>query len=373
MTRKIPFLDLNAQYVELKSELDSAYQRVMDSGWYILGAEVQAFEQEFAEFIGAKHCVGVGNGLEALELILMAAGIGEGDEVIVPANTYIASWLAVSCVGAIPIPVEPDPHTNNIDPTRVRDAVSERTKAILPVHLYGQTVAMEEIWDVADHFNLAIIEDSAQTHGAMYKDLKAGNLGLAAGFSFYPTKNLGAFGDAGAITTNNDDLADKVRVLRNYGSRQKYFNETRGHNSRLDPLQAAFLRVKLKYVDQWNARRKQIAQYYSASLKDIPELLLPQTAQHSDHVWHLYVIACRERDKLQAHLEQNGIGTMIHYPVPPHLSEAYADLQYRPGDFPITEELSRSILSIPIGPHLTLDDAQFVAEKIREFSQSSLL
>jgi dTDP-4-amino-4,6-dideoxygalactose transaminase len=368
MTRKIPFLDMKAQYIELKPELDSAYQRVMDSGWYILGEEVQAFQQEFAEFIGVKYCVGVGNGLEALQLILMAAGIGEGDEVIVPANTYIASWLAVSYVGAIPIPVEPDPRTHNIDPTQVRDAVSKRTKAILPVHLYGQTVVMDEIWDLAERFNLRVIEDSAQTHGAMYRDLRAGNLGLAAGFSFYPTKNLGAFGDAGAVTTNNDDLADKVRVLRNYGSRRKYFNETRGHNSRLDPLQAAFLRVKLKHVNEWNARRRQIAQYYSESLKDIPGLLLPQTAQYADHVWHLYVVACRQRDKLQAHLEQSGIGTMIHYPVPPHLSEAYADLNYKPGAFPITEELSQSILSIPIGPHLSLDDAAFVVEKIKEFS-----
>lgn len=367
MTRTIPFLDMKAQYLELKSELDSAYQRVMDSGRYILGDEVQAFEQEFAEFVGVKHCVGVGNGLEALELILMAAGIGEGDEVIVPANTYIATWLAVSCVGAIPVPVEPDPPTSNIDPRQIKSAVSKRTKAILPVHLYGQTVEMEEIWDVAEQFNLRVIEDCAQVHGATYKDRKAGNLGLAGGFSFYPTKNLGAFGDAGAITTNQDDLADRVRVLRNYGSRQKYFNETRGHNSRLDPLQAAFLRVKLKYVDDWNARRKRIAGYYSANLNDVPGLQLPRTAEHADHVWHLYVIRCRERDGLQAHLQECGIGTMIHYPVPPHLSQAYADLNYVPGAFPITEELSRSVLSIPIGPHLSLEDAEFVVEKIKQF------
>jgi dTDP-4-amino-4,6-dideoxygalactose transaminase len=367
MRRTIPFLDLKSQYFELKPDLDSAYQRVMDSGRYILGDEVQAFEGEFAEFVGVKHCVGVGNGLEALELILMAAGIGEADEVIVPANTYIASWLAVSNLGAIPVPVEPDPRTSNINPRRIREAVSKRTKAILPVHLYGQTVEMEEIWDVAEQFDLSVIEDSAQTHGAMYKDRMAGNLGLAAGFSFYPTKNLGAFGDAGAITTNNEDLADKIRVLRNYGSRQKYFNETRGHNSRLDPLQAAFLRVKLKYLDDWNARRKRIAEYYSANLNNVSELQLPQTAQHADHVWHLYVIRCRERNQLQAHLQESGIGTMIHYPVPPHLSQAYADLNYAPGVFPITEELSRSILSIPIGPHLSLEDAEFVVEKTKQF------
>lgn len=371
MTPNIPFLDLQAQYVELKTDLDSAYQRVMQSGWYILGNEVQAFEQEFAEFVGVKHCVSVGNGLEALQLILTAAGIGEGDEVIVPANTYIASWLAVSHVGAIPVPVEPDPGTSNIDPRRVKDAVSKRTKAILPVHLYGQTVDMQEIWDTAEQFNLRVIEDAAQAHGARYKDCNAGNLGLGAGFSFYPTKNLGAFGDAGAITTDNDDLADKVRVLRNYGSRQKYLNETRGHNSRLDPLQAAFLRVKLKYINQWNARRKQIAEYYSANLKEIPGLQLPQTAKDADHVWHLYVIRCSERDRLQTHLQECGIGTMIHYPVPPHVSKAYADLNYQPGAFPITEELSRSILSIPISPHLSLEAAEFIVEKIKQFFNGS--
>jgi dTDP-4-amino-4,6-dideoxygalactose transaminase len=235
------------------------------------------------------------------------------------------------------------------------------------VHLYGQTVEMEEIWAVAEQFNLSVIEDSAQTHGAKYKDRNAGNLGLAAGFSFYPTKNLGAFGDAGAVTTNHDDLADRIRVLRNYGSRRKYFNETRGHNSRLDPMQAAFLRVKLKYVDEWNARRKRIAEFYSANLKDILALVLPQIAPYADHVWHLYVIGCDKRDQLQSHLQQCGIGTMIHYPVPPHLSEAYADLKYQNGAFPITEELSRSILSIPIGPHLSLDDAAFVVENIKQF------
>ena len=284
MTHLIPFLDMQAQYLELKEEIDSAYQRVMNSGWYILGEEVQAFEREFAEYIGVKHCIGVGNGLEALQLILMALGIGEGDEVIVPANTYIASWLAVSYVGATPVPVEPDPATHNIDPTRIRSAITGRTKAILPVHLYGQTAEMDKIWRIAADHQLHIVEDSAQTHGATYQGRKAGNLGTAAGFSFYPSKNLGAFGDAGAVTTDDDALADRVRVLRNYGSRKKYFNEARGHNSRLDPLQAAFLRVKLKHLDEWNRRRHEIAGYYCEHLQGSPGLVLPHVAPGADHV-----------------------------------------------------------------------------------------
>ncbi len=369
MTYKIPFIDMKAQYSELKNELDAAYQRVMDSGWYILSDEVRSFEEEFASFIGTRHCIGVGNGLEALQLILMAYGIGEDDEVIVPANTYIASWLAVSYVGAIPVPVEPDPATSNIDPARIETAITRRTKAIMPVHLYGQTAEMEEIWRIAEKHNLLIVEDSAQTHGARYKDRKAGNLGSAAGFSFYPTKNLGAFGDAGAVTTNDDRLADRVRILRNYGSRQKYFNEVKGHNSRLDPLQAAFLRVKLKHLDEWNDRRRQIANYYLTNLKDIPGLALPQIAPAAEHVWHLFVINHPYRDDLQTHLEQCGIGTLIHYPVPPHLSDAYTEFHYSSGDFPITEKLSQTVLSIPMGPHLKLEDAEFVVEKIREFAE----
>src|ERR1043166_2367180 len=262
----------------------------MDSGWYILSDEVQAFEKEFAEYLGFKSCVGFVNGLEALELILMAYGIGDGDEVIVPANTYIASWLAVSYVGAVPVPVEPDPATSNIDPARIGRAVSKRTRAIMPVHLYGQTAEMAEIWRTAEQHNLFIVEDSAQTHGAKYRDRMAGCLGSAAAFSFYPTKNLGAFGDAGAVTTNDDQLADRVRVLRNYGSRRKYYNEEKGHNSRVDPLQAAFLRVKLKHLNEWNDRRRRIAEYYLANLRDLPGISLPQVAQNAAHVWHFFVL-----------------------------------------------------------------------------------
>jgi len=365
--REVPFLEMKAQYLELKSELDEAYRRVMDSGWYILGGEVDAFEQEFAAYIGAKYCIGVGNGLEALQLILRGYGVSKGDEVIVPANTYIASWLAVSYTGATPIPVEPDPFTYNIDPERIEGAITTRTKAILPVHLYGQPVAMEKIWEIAGQHKLKIIEDAAQAHGGRYLERMAGDLGDAAGFSFYPTKNLGAFGDAGAVVTNDETLADKVRVLRNYGSRKKYYNEAKGHNSRLDPLQAAFLRVKLKHLDDWNQHRAQIANYYLDNLRTLPELGLPYVPPGVTPVWHVFIVSHPERDRLQEYLKEHGIGTLIHYPVPSHLSEAYQDLSYHPGDFPITEKMADTFLSIPIGPHLSMDDTDYVIEKIKAF------
>jgi len=365
--REVPFLDMKPQYLELRDELDQAYQRVMNSGWYILSGEVSAFEQEFTDYIGCKHCIGVGNGLEALQLILMGYGIGPGDEVIIPANTYIASWLAVSYTGATPVPVEPDASTYNINPDLIEAAITPQTKAIMPVYLYGQSVEMEKIWQIAEKHKLKIIEDAAQAHGSRYRDRMAGNLGDAAGFSFYPTKNLGAFGDAGAVTTNDDELADKVRVLRNYGSRRKYFNEVKGHNSRLDPLQAAFMRVKLKYLDEWNKRRAQIAQYYLDNLRLAPDLGLPHVPTDVVPAWHIFIVSHPERDRLQEFLKQQGIGTLIHYPVPPHLSEAYQDLGCQVGDFPITEKMANTFLSIPIGPHLSMDDAHYVSEKIREF------
>lgn len=369
MTRKreVLFLDMKPHYRELQEELDRAYQRVMESGWYILGGEVDAFEREFAAYTGSKHCIGVGNGLEALQLILMAYGIGAGDEVIVPANTYIASWLAVSYTGARPVPVEPDPGTYNIDPRRVEEAVTAHTKAILPVHLYGQPVEMEILWQIAETYGLKMIEDAAQTHGGWYRDRMAGNLGDAAGFSFYPSKNLGAFGDAGAVTTNDDVLAKKVRVLRNYGSRIKYYNEVKGHNSRLDPLQAAFLRVKLKHLDEWNQRRSRIAQQYLDNLRLVPDLGLPHVPSGVIPVWHLFVVSHPERDRFQDFLKDHGIGTLIHYPVPPHLSEAYREMGCHAGDFPITEKMASTFLSLPIGPHLSLKDAEYVIEKIRDF------
>ena len=367
MNQQIPFLDMKAPYNELKDELDNAYHRVMESGWYILGEEVEAFEQEFAEYCGARYCIGVGNGLEALQLILRAYNIGPGDEVIVPANTYIASWLAISYVGATPVGVEPDPRTYNIDSSYIISAITSKTRAIMPVHLYGQPAQMQEIWKIAKNYGLWVIEDSAQTHGGTYMRRLAGNLGSAAGFSFYPGKNLGAFGDAGAVVTNDSDLADKVNTLRNYGSKKKYYNEVKGHNSRLDPLQAAFLRVKLKYLDEWNKRRNKIAEYYLQNLSNVPDLILPKVAPEIFHVWHLFVIRHPKRDQLQEYLTHHGIGTLIHYPVPPHLSDAYRDLGYQTGVFPITESIAKTVLSIPMGPHLGLDDVAFIIGKIKEF------
>ncbi len=372
MIRKvIPLLDLRAQYLEYKQDFDQAYQRFMDSGWYILGKEVETFEQEFAAYIGCKHCIGVGNGLDALQMILTAMNVGQGDEVIVPANTYIASWLAVSNIGAIPIPVEPNQTTYNLDPLRIEKALTPRTKAIMPVHLYGQAVEMDLIWNIAEQYNLSIIEDAAQAHGGSYKTQKAGNLGAAGGFSFYPTKNLGAFGDAGAITTNDDALADKVRVFRNYGSRNKYENEIKGVNSRLDPMQAIFLRVKLEHLDEQNQYRKNIAARYLEYLRDIPGLGLPVVAEDVNPVWHLFVITHPERNRLHEYLEERGVNTLVHYPIPPHLSGAYKDLGYKTGDFPITEFLAERVLSIPMGPHLTSEDVDYVIENIRVFCKNS--
>lgn len=365
----IPFLDLKAAYRELQPELDAAYQRVMESGWYILGEEVEAFEQEFALYCGVKHCVGVGNGLDALHLILRACGIGPGDEVIVPANTYIATWLAVSYAGARPVPVEPDPRTYNLE-DRIEVAITPRSRAIMPVHLYGQPAAMEPILALADRHNLKVIEDAAQAHGARYKGQRAGNLGDAAGFSFYPGKNLGALGDAGAVVTNDDTLADKVRLLRNYGSRVKYYNQVKGFNSRLDPLQAAFLRVKLRYLDAWNERRCAIANYYFEGLADIPGLILPVVPEWTEPVWHLFVVRHPRRDELQRVLHQAGIGTLIHYPVPPHLSEAYADAGWSTGDWPVTETLANTVLSLPMGPQLEAEGLSLIIETIRIFTEA---
>lgn len=363
---KVPFLDLKAAYRELKEELDSAYYRVMDSGWYILGEEVEAFEREWAAYCGVKHCVGVGNGLEALHLALRAMGVGPGDEVIVPSNTYIATWLAVSYAGATPVPVEPDPETYNIDPARIEAAITKKTKAIVPVHLYGQPADMDPIVAIARRHGLKVLEDAAQAHGALYKGRKAGALGDAAGWSFYPGKNLGAFGDAGAVTTNDDDVADRVRVLRNYGSRTKYFNEVRGFNSRLDPLQAAFLRVKLRYLDEWNARRRAVAERYLAELKGVGSLILPAVHKQAEPCWHLFVVRHPRRDLLQQHLTQGGIGTLIHYPIPPHLSDAYAEEGFKERHLLITEELAQTALSLPMGPHLEASQVRNVTSALRQ-------
>jgi dTDP-4-amino-4,6-dideoxygalactose transaminase len=351
MNPVIPFLDLREVYDELKEQLDSAYARVMRSGWYILGSEVEAFEQEFAVYCDAAHCVGVGNGLEALHLILRGYDIGPGDEVIVPANTYIATWLAITYVGAKPVPVEPDARTCNLDPGLIVAAITPRTRAILPVHLYGQPADMDPIMAIAAQYGLKVIEDAAQAHGARYRGRRVGSLGDAAAFSFYPSKNLGALGDGGAVVTNDVELAKRVRVLRNYGSRVKYHNEIKGFNSRLDELQAALLRVKLSVLDTWNQKRQLAAHIYLEQLNGT-DLTLPWAPKWVEPVWHLYVVRCRHRDELQRRLLQMGISTMIHYPIPPHLQPAYKELGYGAGAFPITEVIHREVLSLPMGPHL---------------------
>lgn len=360
----IPFLDLKAAYLELTPELDAAYQQVMDSGWYLLGQELEAFEAEFAAYCEAKYCGGVGNGLDALHLILRALSIGPGDEVIVPAHTFIATWLAVSYAGATPVLVEPDEKTYNIDPNLIEVAITERTKAILPVHLYGQPADMDGINALAHRYELKVIEDAAQAHGARYKGRRTGGLGDAAGFSFYPGKNLGAFGDGGAVVTNDPEIADKVRVLRNYGSRVKYHNEVQGFNSRLDELQAAFLRVKLKKLDEWNARRKMVAQYYLENLAEIPSLTLPHVHQWADPVWHLFVIRSPKRDRLTQKLEQCGIQTLIHYPVPPHLSEVYQNNNWEDYSLNLTKNLAKEVLSLPMGAHLSHCDVQTITSNL---------
>jgi dTDP-3-amino-3,4,6-trideoxy-alpha-D-glucose transaminase len=364
---RIPFLELRPNYLELKDELDAAWRRVMDSGWYLLSRELESFEQEYAAYCGAKHCVGVGSGLDALHLGLRAWEIGPGDEVIVPSNTFIATWLAVTLAGATPVPVEPDPKTFNLDPERVAAAITPRTRAIIPVHLYGQPADMDSIIAIAEKHGLKVLEDAAQAQGARYKGRGAGSLGHAAAHSFYPSKNLGAFSDGGAVTTDDAALADKVRALRNYGSKSKYCHERIGINSRLDELQAAFLRVKLAKLNEWNARRKTIAHYYLNQLQRLPELVLPFVPADIEPSWHLFVVRHPRRDELQRHLAEAGVGTLIHYPVPPHLSRAYSDSRQCQGAYPIAEEQSRTVLSLPIGPHLNREAQNHVIAAIGSF------
>jgi dTDP-4-amino-4,6-dideoxygalactose transaminase len=367
---KVPFLELKPAYEELRAGFDAAYQRVMDSGWYLLGVEMKAFESEFAKYCEAKHCVAVGNGLDALHLILRAYDIGAGDEVIVPTNTFIATWLAVSYAGATPVPVEPDPRTFNIDPNRIEAAITPKTKAIMPVHLYGQPADTDPIMDIARWHGLKVIEDNAQAQGARYKGRRTGSLGDAAGNSFYPGKNLGAFSDAGAVTTNDAQLADRVRTLRNYGSKEKYYYEIKGFNSRLDELQAAFLQVKLTKLDAWNARRRGIAARYLAELDKVPNLTLPLVPDWAEPVWHLFVVRHPKRDALQQKLAAADIGTLIHYPVPPHLSGAYADGKWTRGAFPVAEELADTVLSLPMGPHLSNEQTRFVTAEVSGASKT---
>jgi dTDP-4-amino-4,6-dideoxygalactose transaminase len=357
----VPFLDLGAAYRELKAEIDEAVSRSLNSGWYILGPEVEAFESAYAEYCGAKYAIGVANGLDALHLALRAMDIGPGDEVIVPSNTYIATWLAVSQCGATPVPVEPVETTYNINPALIEAAITPRTKAIIPVHLYGQPADMDEILAIARKHGLRVLEDGAQAHGARYKGKRLGGHGDAVAWSFYPGKNLGALGDGGAITTNDPALAERLKMLRNYGSKVKYVNEEMGYNSRLDPIQAAVLSVKLRYLDEWNGRRKAIAALYLERLQSTG-LILSQVPDWADPVWHLFVIRHPQRDALAKHLNQAGIGTLIHYPIPPHKQQAYASAGFDPHAFPLATRMADEVLSLPIGPQLTFDDATFVVQ-----------
>lgn len=365
----VPFLDLKGPYQELKEELDGAYLRVMESGWYILGEEVDAFEGEYAAYCGAKYCVGVANGLDALHLALLALGVGIGDEVIVPSNTYIATWLAVSQCGATPIPVEPDAATYNIDPACIEAAITSRTKVILPVHLYGQPADMDPILAIARKHGLKVLEDGAQAHGARYKGKRIGSHGDVVAWSFYPGKNLGAFGDGGAITTNDAEIAERIRVLHNYGSRVKYVNDVCGFNSRLDPIQAAALRVKLKVLDSWNARRTSIASRYQAELVN-SGFTLPFVPDWAESAWHLYVVLHPQRDAWQKKLSEAGIDTLIHYPIPPHLQQAYAPAGFVRGQFPIAEHIANDCLSLPIGPHITLPQSMELFEELVRVANS---
>jgi dTDP-4-amino-4,6-dideoxygalactose transaminase len=362
----VPFINLNAAYAELQEELTAAYQKVMTSGWYILGAEVENFEAAFAAYCESRHCISVGNGLDALCLILRALDIGTGDEVIVPAHTFVATWLAVTQIGAIPVPVDADEQSYNISVEGIEAAITPRTKAIIVVHLYGRPADMDAINEIAARHDLKVIEDAAQAHGSRYRGRRAGSLGHAAGFSFYPTKNLGAFGDAGAVTTNDDHLAGRIRALRNYGSVKKYEHDIKGGNSRLDELQAALLHVKLARLDEWNERRRQVAASYVRRLSGLSIISLPGVSDEAQTAWYLFVIRSSARAALQEHLRRAGIETLIHYPVPPHLTKAFASSQLRKGSFPVAERLAAEVLSLPFGPHTTMTEVDRVADAILE-------
>ena len=363
---KIPFVTFKPMEAELDKELREAFDRVYTRSWYIEGVEDAAFEKAFAEYCESKYCVGVGNGLDALFLALKALGIKEGDEVIVPSNTYIATALAVTYVGATPVFVEPDIRTFNIDPSRIEEAITDKTKAIMPVHLYGQPCDMDPIMEIAKKYGLFVVEDCAQAHGATYKGKVIGSFGDAAGFSFYPGKNLGALGDAGATVTNDEELAKKVRALGNYGSDYKYHHIYKGNNSRLDELQAAFLAAKLPHLNRMNEERRRIAQKYIDGIKN-EEVILPYIPEYANPVWHIFGIRCKRRDELEKFLIDAGIGTNKHYPIPMHLQECYKDLGFKEGDFPIAEEISATELSIPMYYGMTDEEVQYVIDKVNEF------
>ena len=363
---KIDFLNLKKVNDIYRPEIERAIKDILDSGWYLLGEKTEQFEKEFAKYCGVKHCIGVGNGLEALEIILHAYGIGNGDEVIVPSHTYIATALAVNYQGATPVFVEPNEADYLINANLIEGAITDKTKAIMPVHLYGQVCDMDKINEIAIKYNLKVIEDSAQAHGAIYKNTKkTGNLGNASGFSFYPGKNLGAMGDSGAITTNDDSLARKIRALRNYGSEEKYVHKYKGVNSRLDEIQSAILSVRLKGLDRDNERRQEISLYYRKNIKN-DRLVLPTVAgEENSHAWHLFVIRTKERNKLQKYLSDNDIASLIHYPTAVHKQEAYKELEHLP--LPIAEKMAEEVLSLPISPVMSNDEIEYTVEKLNEY------
>jgi dTDP-4-amino-4,6-dideoxygalactose transaminase len=362
---KVPFFDFAGSLIDIKPEVDSAIGQVIDSGRTIMGPQLEAFEREFAAYCNASHAIGVGNGLDALTLVLRAIGVGPGDEVIVPSQTFIATWLAVSHVGATPVPVDIDPVTYSLDADRLEAAITPQTRVIIPVHLFGHIGDMDKICEIADRHDLFVLEDAAQAHGARYKDRRCGTLGRAAAFSFYPTKNLGALGDGGAITTNDATLARSLRALRNYGSAEKYVHEVIGYNSRLDEMQAAILRVKLKYLDSWNTARRSLARQYQDKLAGIPGLKLPTQANWAEHVYHLFVVECDDRDGLAASLREQGIDTLVHYPAPPGQQTAYNHLA-ADGKYPLGEAAAQRCLSLPMWPQMTTEQLDYTVACIRK-------
>ncbi len=362
-----PYFTTAPMHAALREQLSNFWLQFYDTNWYVLGEYVQRFEAQYAQFNQTKHCIGVANGLDALFIGLKALGIGPGDEVIVPSNTYIASWLAVTMTGATPVPVEPDPDIWNIDPNRIETAITPCTKAIMPVHLYGQACDMTAIMEIAARYGLFVVEDNAQAHGAEHYGRLTGSFGHINGVSFYPTKNLGALGDAGAITTDDDRLADFARTFRNYGSRQKYYNEMPGINSRLDAAQAGILSIKLPYLAEWNAQRAALAERYRTLLNGHPDLQLPTIAPGSTHVWHLFVVLHPDRGRLMQHLADNDIQTMIHYPVPPHLQEAYRRAGFQRGDFPIAERIADQCVSLPLFPGMQIEEVDMVCRLLEDF------
>jgi dTDP-4-amino-4,6-dideoxygalactose transaminase len=364
---RVPFGDLRRQYATIQDEVDSALCRVMERGWFILGSEVEAFEREFASYLGARFAVGVGSGTAAIHLALVAAGVGAGDEVITATNTCVPTVVGITNALARPVFVDAHPKSFNLDPSKIESAITSRTKAIVPVHLYGQAADMDPVLEIANRHNLAVIEDAAQAHGADYRGRKLGTLGLAGCFSFYPSKNLGACGDAGAIVTNDEGIAQKLRRLRNYGEERRYYHTSKGVNSRLDEIQAAVLRAKLPRLGRWNERRREIASIYNRKIKN-RLIIKPEELDYGRSNFHLYVVRCPRRDELQQFLSRAGVATLIHYPIPIHLQPAYDDLGLRPGDFPVAEQLAAGALSLPIFPELSNDEARYVAEQVNSFS-----